>query len=163
MTAGVLPDEMIFTQLLEGCRLDCNCELGDRIFADMLAAHVRPSGYTLTALLKLYGQCGMQDKAYNLVATWKKEQGQQPSVIHYTCLISSHLRSKQPNSAWAAYELMEQHGVRLDDQMVSMLMPAMVSSQKFDCVLHLTRSVLQQAKGKSAPAALLNRALAQMG
>merc|ERR1719253_1693345 len=94
-SAGEAPDEIVFTQLLHGCFHVPSLELGERIFADMLAADVRPSHYTLTAMLKLYGRCGIQEKAYELVAIWETKYRGTPSVIHFTCLVSGCLRSKK--------------------------------------------------------------------
>jgi len=161
-STGDAPDEIIYTHLLEGCHLVGNSTLGEQMFTDMVAAGVKPSEYTLTAMLKMYGHCGMLQKAQKLLAGWKTAYGFKPSVIHYTCLMSGCLRNKQFDQAWSAFELMEQQGVTPDEMTVKTLMPAMVNSQKFDCVLHLVRQVLQQSEALMVPATILNRAIAQM-
>merc|ERR1719446_279446 len=114
ITAGMVPDEMISTSFIDGCARVCNHELGDRIFRDMATAQVSPSGYTLTAMLKMYGRCGLHDKADELVATWKATYGEEPSVIHYSCIIRGRLKNKQPDEAWQLFMIMEQSGIGLD-------------------------------------------------
>lgn len=160
--AGMPPDEIIFTHLLEGCRLVGNRVLGEHLFQDMLAAGVKPSDYTLTMLVKLYGRCGAHEKAYELVKSWEAKHAMKPSVIHYTCVMSGCLRNKSHSLAWASYELMEKQGVVPDETTMSTLLPAMVSLQAWDRVLHLTRRALRGSGGIKVPAATLNTALAQM-
>merc|ERR1719491_2728140 len=112
--AGHSPDDIILTHLLEGCRYVGNHALGKRLFEDMLAAGVKPSEFTLITMVKLHGRCGAHDEAYRLVATWEKDHGFAPSVIHYTCLMSGSLRTKNYEQAWAAYELMCEQQVPVD-------------------------------------------------
>jgi len=162
LSAGTKPDEIIFTHLLEGCRLVNNHKLGERLFEDMLSANVHPSEYTLTMMVKLHGRCGAHEKAYQLVESWEKQHGMKPTVIHYTCVMSGCLRSKAYGQAWAAYQLMVKRGVRADDMMMSTLLPAMVAAQAFDRVLQLARDALQRPRGIKVPGAALNSALSQM-
>lgn len=160
--AGVAPDEIIFTSLLDGCRLVGNHELGERLFEDMLAAGVRPSEYTLTMMVKLHGRCGAHEKAYKLVEGWEAKHGSKPSVIHYTCVMSGCLRSKSYGLAWAAYQLMEKQGVTPDEMLMSTLLPAMAASGAFDRVLHLARRALKRPGGVRVPVTTLKNILGQM-
>jgi pentatricopeptide repeat protein len=160
--AGVPPDEIVFSHLLEGCRLVGNHALGERLFEDMLVAGVRPTEYTLTMMVKLHGRCSAHEKAYKLVESWEAKFGKKPSVIHYTCVMSGCLRGKSYGLAWAAYLLMEKNGVSPDEMLMSTLIPAMVYSQAFDRVLHLARRALRYPRGIKVPAATLNTALTQM-
>merc|ERR1740120_27032 len=45
--AGHVPDDIILTHLLEGCRFAGNYELGKKLFAEMLGNGVTPSEFTL--------------------------------------------------------------------------------------------------------------------
>jgi len=162
VAAGMAPDEIILTHLLEGCRLVGNHKLGEALFDDMLASGVQPSEYTLTMMVKLHGRHGAHDKARKLVETWEAKHGRKPSVIHYTCLMSGCLRGKAHDQAWAAYQLMEKHGVSPDEVMMTTLLPAMVAAQAFDRVLHLTRRALRRPGGIRVANATLNSALSQM-
>jgi len=161
-SAGVQPDEIVFSHLLDGCRLVGNHSLGERLFGDMLAAGVQPTEYTLTMMVKLHGRCSAHEKAYKLVESWEGRFGMKPSVIHYTCVMSGCLRGKAYGLAWAAYLLMEKNGVTPDEMLMSTLIPAMVQSHAYDRVLHLARRALQSPRGIRVPTATLNAALAQM-
>jgi pentatricopeptide repeat protein len=149
---GEVPDEIIFTHLLEGCRHVGNHELGERLFQDMISTGMKPSEYTLTMMVKLYGRCGTFDKAYRLVETWEAEHNQAPSVIHYTCLVSGCVRAKQYEHAWSAYELMEKRGVAPDATMMNTLVPAMRAKQMHDRLLQLAR----RAKDLGFPSGMLD-------
>jgi len=160
--AGMSPDDVILTHLLEGCRHLGNHALGKRLFADMVAAGVKPSEFTLVAVLKLHGRCGAHQEAHDLVACWEKEHGAKPTVIHYTCLMSGCLRTRNYGLAWAAYELMIENGVAPDATMISTLLVGMTAAQQFDRVLALARQALKAPTALIAPAQRLNDALAQM-
>lgn len=160
--AGVSPDEIIFSHLLDGCRLVGNHALGERLFEDMLAAGLQPTEYTLTMMVKLHGRCSAHEKAYQLVESWNERFGMKPSVIHYTCVMSGCLRGKSYSLAWAAYLLMEKNGVSPDEMLMATLIPAMTSSHEFDRVLHLTRRALRSPGGIRVPMATLITALKQM-
>lgn len=162
VSQGVPPDEIIFTHLVEGCRVAGNHALGERIFDDMIAAGVKPSEYTLTMMVKLRGRYGAHEQAHELVANWEATYGTKPSVIHYTCLMSGCLRAKQYDQAWAAYELLEQHGVLPDEHLLSTLLPGMVVSGHNSRVLTLARRALRRPGGSAVPVEALRNALAQL-
>jgi len=160
--SGHAPDDIIITHLLEGCRHEGNHTLGVRLFKDMVEAGVKPSEFTLIAMVKLHGRCGAHDDAHDLVATWQKLYGARPSVIHFTCLMSGCLRTKHYDLAWAAYELMLQSGVSPDELAISTLLPGMVAAQQWDHVLALARRALKGAVPIDVPVETLNNALSQM-
>merc|ERR1719335_269893 len=97
----------------------------------MLKSGVVPTEYTLTMMVKLHGRCKALDDAYKLVSEWESKYGQKPTVIHYTCLMSGCLRQKNYDQAWAAYELMEKHGVLPDGTTLGTLIPAMTQAKKW--------------------------------
>eukprot|EP00927_Polykrikos_kofoidii_P061289 TRINITY_DN56149_c0_g1_i1.p1 TRINITY_DN56149_c0_g1~~TRINITY_DN56149_c0_g1_i1.p1 ORF type:complete len:705 (+),score=112.82 TRINITY_DN56149_c0_g1_i1:150-2117(+) len=140
--ANLLPDDIILTHLLEGCRHAGDHALGKKLFDDMLKAGVKPSEFTLLTLLKLHGRCGAHKDAYELVSSWEQKHGTTPSVIHYTCIMSGCLRTKKYDQAWCAYELMCSRGVSPDDTALSTLLPGFVASQQWDRVLLLARRAL---------------------
>lgn len=160
--AGHNPDDIILTHLLEGCRHAGNHALGKRLFDEMLAAGVKPSEFTLVTMLKLHGRCGAHREAYDLVAGWEDQHGLKPSVIHFTCLMSGCLRTKNYDQAWAAYELMCENGVIPDGTAISTLLPGMVAAQQWDRVLALARQAFKASKQVTIPSETLNNALSQM-
>jgi pentatricopeptide repeat protein len=161
-TAGHRPDDIILTHLLEGCRYVGNHTLGKRLFQDMLAAGVRPSEFTLITMVKLHGRCGAHDEAYQLVAKWEKEHGFKPSVIHYTCLMSGCLRTKNYDQAWQAFKLMQESDIKPDETTVATLLPGMVAAQHWERVLSLATLALKSSPIINIAPETLNNALSQM-
>lgn len=160
--AGHVPDDIILTHLLEGCRHAGNHTLGKKLFEDMLKAGVKPSEFTLVTMLKLHGRCGAHKEAHDLVATWEQTHGGKPSVIHYTCLISGCLRTKHYDQAWAAYELLVQSGIRPDEMAISTLLPGIAAAQQWERVLLLVNSSFKAQHRINIPSEALNSALSQM-
>lgn len=135
--AGYEIDDVILTHLVEGCRHAGNRDLGSELFDTALGAGVKPSEYTLIAMLKLFGRCGAHAEAHDMVERCEREYGFKPSVIHYTCLMSGCLRGKNHDQAWAAFELMQRRGVCLDQMALSTLLPGLVAAESWDLVLQL--------------------------
>jgi len=161
-SAGHMPDDIILTHLLEGCRYVGNHALGKRLFDDMLAAGVKPSEFTLITMVKLHGRCGAHDEAYRLVAGWQEKHGLKPSVIHYTCLISGCLRTKNYDQAWNAYSLMMDVNVLPDETTMATLFPGMVAAQHWERVLSLAQHALRSSTRVNIAAETLNNGLSQM-
>jgi pentatricopeptide repeat protein len=156
------PDDIILTHILEGCRQAGKFEQGTKIFERLVTLGVAPSECTILTLLKLYGSAGDQDAAYEVVASCQESYGRTPSIIHYTCLMSGALRSRKYDSAWSAYMLMQQQGVRPDTTAVTTLLPGMVVSQNWDRVTELVTTVLKLSPPLGLPTEMLNNALSQM-
>eukprot|EP00932_Pfiesteria_piscicida_P021322 SRR837773.8113.p1 GENE.SRR837773.8113~~SRR837773.8113.p1 ORF type:complete len:623 (+),score=238.33 SRR837773.8113:251-1870(+) len=159
--AGHRPDDIIYTHLLEGCRHAGNHTLGSALFRRMLESGVKPSEYTLVTVLKLHGRCGHHQEAYDLVASWEKEHGMRPSVIHFTCLMSGCLRTRNYQQAWKAYELMCSCGIKPDSTALSTLLPGLVAGQQWDRVVELAEVAVQMGPNV-VPMETLNNALAQL-
>jgi len=160
--AGHTPDDIILTHLLEGCRYVGNHSLGKKLFEDMLAVGVTPSEFTLVTMLKLHGRCGAHAEAYQLVANWEKKHGFAPSVIHYTCLMSGCLRTKNYDQAWQAYELMLDMSVRPDETTIATLLPGMVAAQHWERVVAIAQHALKPLTRINIATETLNNALSQM-
>jgi len=160
VAAGQTPDDIILTHLLEGCRYVGNHALGKKLFEDMLAAGVKPSDFTLITMVKLHGRCGAHEEAYQLVASWEKQHGLKPSVIHYTCLMSGCLRTKNYDQAWQAYKLMLEMNVQPDETAMATLIPGMVAAQHWERVLTLVKAGMKSRTPIAAET--LNNALSQM-
>jgi pentatricopeptide repeat protein len=160
--AGHTPDDIILTHLLEGCRYVGNHTLGKKLFEDMMAAGVKPSEFTLITMLKLHGRCGAHNEAYQLVASWGKKHGFAPSVIHYTCLMSGCLRTKNYDQAWQAYKLMLDMSVQPDETTIATLFPGMVAAQHWERVVALAQHALKAPTRINIATETLNNALSQM-
>lgn len=160
--AGLRPDDIILTHLLEGCRYTGNHAMGTKLFDDFLASGVKPSEFTLVTMLKLHGRCGANRQAYELISGWAAKFGMTPSVIHYTCVMSGCVRTKNYDLAWKAYLLMCENGVMPDETALSTLLPGLVAAQEWDRVILLTQKALKCSRLSSLPAEIFNNALSQM-
>jgi len=127
-----------------------------------MAAGVKPSDFTLIAMVKLHGRCGAHEEAYNLVAGWEKKYALKPSVIHFTCLMSGCLRTKNYDQCWAAFKLMTEHNINPDEMTMSTLLPGMVQAQHWERVLALARRGLKGPPSIPMAPETLNSALAQL-
>jgi len=158
---GLIIDDIILTHLLEGCRHANNFKLGKQIFKEAMDAGMKPSDVTLVTMLKLYGRAGKFHEAFETVKNWESVNGSKPSVIHYTCLMSGCLRSKNYDQAWESFELMLASGIEPDQTTIATLLPGMVAAQHWDRVLMLARRATQVA-GSQPPVEALNHALSHM-
>merc|ERR1719238_1034672 len=113
-------------------------------------------------MIKLHGRCGAHAEAYQLVANSEKEYGLKPTVMHYTCLMSGCLHAKKYEKAWAAFELMIEHGVSPDSTTMEILLPGMVNAQKWDRVMNLARRSLEPDTEMPVAPDKLNLALSQI-
>jgi len=101
-------DDVVFTHLIEGCCQVNNVRLAEKLFADMKHANIKPSIYTLNGLVKVYGKCGMSEKAVDLVNRMEEEYGLKPTVVVFTCLVSGLIRQKKVSDAWAMFKKMRE-------------------------------------------------------
>merc|ERR1719198_33436 len=99
-------DDVVFTHLIEGCCQVNNVRLAEKLFADMKTANIKPSIYTLNGLVKVYGKCGMSQKAIDLVGRMEEEYGIKPTVVIFTCLVSGLIRQKKYLDAWRTFQNM---------------------------------------------------------
>jgi len=163
LAAGCKPDDMILTRLLDGCRQAGQSARGIELFERFVKMGVVPSEYSILTLLKLLGSAGNHSAAYELVSVCQQRYGTRPSVIHYTCLVSGALRTKNYEQAWQAYLLMCQHGVQPDATAISTLLPGLVAAQHWERVLEIASSALKDVKPPlNIPSEMMNNALSQM-
>merc|ERR550514_1895298 len=99
-------DDVVFTHLIEGCCQVNNVRLAEKLFADMRNANIKPSIYTLNGLVKVYGKCGMSEKALDLVERMEEDYGIKPTVVVFTCLVSGLIRQKKHLDAWKTFKRM---------------------------------------------------------
>ena len=147
-TSELNVDDIITCHLLEGCRKISNTQLGIDIFDRyVVSGKIHPSEYSLVNMLKLLGRGNLHDQAFQLVRTWHEKYGQQPGVIHYTCLMSGCVRSRQIDKAWAAYRLMISNEVKPDAHTLSTICMGLLTTRKWDWILH----VINDAKKQTPP------------
>jgi pentatricopeptide repeat protein len=69
----LVPDEIMYNSLLDGCARSTLYESGMAVVEDMQKAGVRPSNYTLAILVKLASRAAKLDKAFELAESISKK------------------------------------------------------------------------------------------
>jgi len=163
---GLCVDDIVLTHLLEGCRHLSDHKRGMELFDEAVKNGVELSDMTLITLLKLHGKCGAHREAFDLVENSESLYGVKLSVIHYTCLISGCLRTKNYDKAWEAFQWMLARKVEPDVTTLTTILPCIVASKQWENVLLAVRRTLQQPKvlrkSNDGLAESLNHTLAQM-
>merc|ERR1719399_302061 len=113
-------------------------------------------------MVKLHGRCGAHHEAYQLVANWERLHNLKPSVIHYTCLMSGCLRTKNYDQAWQAYKLMTETKTLPDETTMATLIPGMIAAQHWEHVICLVKYALKSSPPVPVANEMLNHALSQM-
>jgi pentatricopeptide repeat protein len=136
-------DDVVFTHLIEGCCNVSNVALAEKLFKDMQAANIRPSVYTLTAMVKVYGKCAQSEKAWELVQSMHERFALKPSVVIYTCLISGLMRQKKYADAYAAFQWMK--GMCTPDgQSVSTMILGLADSKMWTELVELCKETIDR-------------------
>jgi len=156
-------DDVVFTHLIEGCCNVNNVALGEKLFKDMLAANIKPSLYTLTAMVKVYGKCGVSEKAWELVRSMEEKFGLRPTVVIYTCLISGLLRQKKHQDAYAAFCWMRRSGSQqADGQCVSTMISGLAEGGMWGELQEVVTEALGRMPGLRLHTEALNTAIMQL-
>merc|ERR1719389_286950 len=104
---GITPDAVLFNSILDGCAHKQMRTLTEQVLKDMEAAGVKPSNFTISILVKLYGRCGDIDQAFDVVETYPKKYGFEVNAQVYTCLMSACISNKQLPKALQVLEQMK--------------------------------------------------------
>lgn len=158
---GVEADDIIVNHLLDGCGHVSNVDLGQKIFDDLIVSgRVKPSPYTVTGMMKLYGKCGRCNQALNLVKTMEQRFGIKPSVIIFTCLMSGCVRHKRLDEAFEAFDLMKSQGLQPDKTTIQTLLQGCIQTCEWRRLIFLVQEGLSSKI--PIPGDVLNQALSAM-
>lgn len=106
---GLAPDEIIFNNLLAGCAVRGDEALGRKMYADMIAAGIRPSCATFSIFIRLLVECKKLDDALEMLETEPQKRGVQPESRLYVQLIQSCIRERHGRKAVETYQAMTMH------------------------------------------------------
>jgi len=134
-------DDVVFTHLIEGCCQVNNVRLAEKLFADMQQANIKPSIYTLNGLVKVYGKCGMSQKAMDLVGRMEADFGVKPTVVIFTCLVSGLIRQKKYADAWGIFQKMRE-SLPADAYCTQTMLVGLADGQLFSEFLELSEQSL---------------------
>merc|ERR1719231_1944498 len=102
----VLPDEIMYNVLLDGCAREGLVEEALKLLESMQGAGITPSNHTLSILVKLLGRAKRVKEAFNVVEDLTSKHGLHPNIQVYTCLIQACLNNRQLEKAMAAHDMM---------------------------------------------------------
>eukprot|EP00927_Polykrikos_kofoidii_P022814 TRINITY_DN21181_c0_g1_i1.p1 TRINITY_DN21181_c0_g1~~TRINITY_DN21181_c0_g1_i1.p1 ORF type:complete len:805 (-),score=97.16 TRINITY_DN21181_c0_g1_i1:309-2723(-) len=127
-TTSLVPDEIMYNTLLDGCARSGLFNRGLQVLAEMEAAHVNPSNFTLSLLMKLAGRSRQLETAFELFENIPRRFHFQPNVHAYANLILACLQHHALPRAMALLDKMAQVRMRPDSRLYGMLIRACISS-----------------------------------
>ncbi|CAK0899049.1 unnamed protein product, partial [Prorocentrum cordatum] len=99
-------DEIVYNSLLDGCGRKQRVSKAKEVLADMRAAGVPPSNYTLSIMVKLLGRSHHLNDAFALLHEFQEVYDLSPNVQVYTCLIQACLHGRQVKRALQVHDQM---------------------------------------------------------
>jgi pentatricopeptide repeat protein len=114
-THGGGEEASAYNAMLDGCVKAGDFARFDETYAEMQRKAVRVTSFTLTAIVKRYGNAGHIDKAYSCVETLCEKYGNSLLNVHVaTCLISASFRNRVPERAIEFFKSMPARGLQPD-------------------------------------------------
>eukprot|EP00927_Polykrikos_kofoidii_P052146 TRINITY_DN4592_c1_g2_i1.p1 TRINITY_DN4592_c1_g2~~TRINITY_DN4592_c1_g2_i1.p1 ORF type:complete len:377 (-),score=58.20 TRINITY_DN4592_c1_g2_i1:227-1243(-) len=149
-TTSFVPDEIMYNSLLDGCARRGLFEKGMQVLADMKAAHVKPTNFTLSLLIKLAGRCRKLEKAFELFEIMPQHFQFQPNVNVYGNLVYACLQNRSLTRAMALVEKMIQVPVWPNCRIYGMLIRACICSGDLSTAEGLLRAACGLKGGRSS-------------
>jgi len=109
-------DEIVYNALIDGCGRQQKVQRALQVLADMRAAKIAPSNYTLSILVKLLGRAHKLSEAIALVDDFRTNYRVRPNVQVYTCLMQACLLNRRVSQALQVYNKMVEELHCLPDQ-----------------------------------------------
>merc|ERR1719262_984412 len=136
----VLPDEIIYNVLLDGCAREALVEEALKLLESMQIAGITPSNHTLSILVKLLGRAKRVKEAFKIVDDLTAQHGLRPNIQVYTCLIQACLNNKQLEKAMAAHDMMiaDAH-CKPDERAYTVLVRGCLQANGLDQALYAVR------------------------
>jgi len=140
----VLPDEIIYNVLLDGCARETLVEEALKLLQSMQLAGLPPSNHTLSILVKLLGRAKRVKEAFEMVDDLTVRHGLRPNIQVYTCLIQACLNNRQLEKAMAAHDMMiaDSH-CKPDERAYSALVRGCLQANGLDEALYALRCAFQ--------------------
>jgi len=140
----VLPDEIMYNVLLDGCARETLVEEAMKLLQSMQDAGIAPSNHTLSILVKLLGRAKRVKEAFKVVDDLTSKHGLRPNIQVYTCLIQACLNNRQLDKAMAAHDRMlaDSH-CRPDERAYTALVRGCLQANGLDEALYALRCAFQ--------------------
>eukprot|EP00931_Biecheleriopsis_adriatica_P055392 TRINITY_DN32743_c0_g1_i1.p1 TRINITY_DN32743_c0_g1~~TRINITY_DN32743_c0_g1_i1.p1 ORF type:complete len:1038 (+),score=270.72 TRINITY_DN32743_c0_g1_i1:156-3269(+) len=165
---GIQPDAIVFNSLLDGCARRAMPSLCEQVVNDMVEAGIKPSNYSVSILIKLYGRVADLDAAFKVLDEMPKKYGFIPNPAVYTTLMSSCTWNHRMDLAMELRLRMIKDGQLPDEKTYSTLLRGALRTGNCEAVCTLLSEALEQEKapgqsGKPCRRHLLDREVIQNG
>jgi len=147
---GIMPDAIVFNSILDGCAHKQMRTLTEQVLQDMEGVGIKPSNFTLSILVKLYGRCNDLDKAFEVVSEYPKKYSFAVNAQVYTCLMFTCISGGELPRALDVYERMRTAGCPGDAKMYQTLLLGCVRYLDFDAAVRILGDALEPST-RSAP------------
>jgi len=124
----LMPDEIMYNSLLDGCARSVMYDRGMAVVEDMQKAGVRPSNFTLSILVKLASRAAQLDKAFELADSLSKKYKFRLNVHVYTNLLHGCVCHQDPNRALNVLERMLKERVRPEGRTYALVIRGCMSA-----------------------------------
>jgi pentatricopeptide repeat protein len=154
--SSLIPDEVMFNSLLDGCARQHRLDDALKLLEDMKQAGVSPSNYTLSIMVKLLGRGRRLNQAFTMVKSVCQEHGFRANVQVYTCLIQACFHNRQTAKAIALHDQVVQEGCAFDQKAYVVLTRGCLmagaverAAEVIRCAHHIPGHSLQQCPGRA--------------
>merc|ERR1719316_1277634 len=145
----VLPDEIMYNVLLDGCARETLVEEALKLLQSMQGAGITPSNHTLSILVKLLGRARRVKEAFKIMDDLAAQRSLRPNIQVYTCLIQACLNNRQLEKAMAAHDKMiaDAH-CKPDERAYTALVRGCLQANGLDEALYALRCAFQLQEGQ---------------
>lgn len=146
-TTRFAPDEIMYNSLLDGCSRKGMYDKGMEVLAEMEAAGVPPSNFTLSLLVKLAGRGRQLERAFELSEELPRRYKFRANVHVYGNLVQACITMKNSSRAVSVLVRMVRERVRPDVRTYALILRALIASNASDADLQDAEQLLRAAVG----------------
>jgi pentatricopeptide repeat protein len=129
-TTDLVPDEIMFNSLIDGCARQGLYDRGMGMFEKMKASGVRPTNYTLSVLVKLADRAKKVNKAFEICEELSTKYNFRLNVHVYANLVQACTRQRDVPRAIGVLERMLEARVKPDMRTYSLLLRACIDGRQ---------------------------------
>jgi pentatricopeptide repeat protein len=130
-------DDVVFTHLIDGCSQTTNHVLAEKLWNDMFHAGIKPSIFTIIAIVRVWCRSGLCERAWHLITTMEERFRKKPTLVLYTTLISGLFRQKNCKDAMTAYyRAIEEF--ETDGQLMNIVLVGLADAKKYDELIQIS-------------------------
>ena len=146
-TTRLVPNEVIFNTLLDGCVKNNRLDLALNLFHEIISINepgsqhsnyyrsqninFAPSHFTLTIAIKMYGRLRAVEKAIELVKVWPRKYNIQLNNHVFTCLLSALLNNNWYQEALKIPRYMKDAKIKPDARTYGTLVSGLLRSNNY--------------------------------